>query len=61
MNVKFLKPVEGLDVFIPNKGRSILKEGENVIVDAYVEGRIKCGSLVEVTETETKKTQEIEK
>lgn len=61
MSVKFLKPVEGLEVFIPNKGRSILKDGENIVVDAYIEGRIKCGSLVEVKEAKTKKTQENEK
>lgn len=61
MSVKFLKPKEGLAVFIPSKGRSIQAEGENIVVDAYIEGRIKCGSLVEVKETKTKKTQENEK
>ena len=58
--VKFLKPNEGLCVFIPSKGRPILKEGENIVVDAYIEGRINCGSLVEV-KAEPKTKQEIGK
>ena len=64
MRTKFLKPnVDdggvALDVFIPTKGRNILPDGENVLVDSYIEGRIKCGSLVEcdAVKPETKKTK----
>lgn len=60
MSVKFLKPKEGLEVYIPSKGGCIAAEGENVVVDAYIEGRIKCGSLVEVVE-EKKPTKQTKK
>jgi len=59
LSVKFLKPVDGLDVFIPSKGRLISKDGENVVVDAYVEGRIACGSLVEIQQAKTNKKENV--
>lgn len=65
MRIKFLKPRvdEGgvaLDVFLPTKNRSILPEGENVVVDAYIEARIRKGSLVVVeADEDTKETKEI--
>lgn len=62
--VLFLKPVvidgESVSVFLPGKSRNIDANGENVIVDAYIEGRIRCGSLV-VSEIKKTKKQESKK
>lgn len=47
-NKLFLKPTRGLAVYLPARGRNVLPEGENIIVDAYVARRIADGELVEV-------------
>lgn len=48
LNKRFLKPAAGLAVWLPSRGRNVVPEGENIIVDAYVERRITDGDLVEV-------------
>ena len=47
MKKKFLKPVNGMAVYLPARGRNILPEGELVAVDSFVERCLLEGSLVE--------------
>ena len=42
----FLKPANGLKVWLPARGRNIFPEGELVAVDSFVERCISEGSLV---------------
>lgn len=44
----FLKPADGLAVWLPSRGRNVLPEGEEIEVDAYVSRRIADGDLHEV-------------
>ena len=51
----FLKPANGVTVFLPNRGRSIFQDGELVVVDSFVERCMSEGALVEVAEKEQQK------
>lgn len=42
----FLKPANGLAVWLPARGRNIFPEGELVAVDSFVERCISEGALV---------------
>lgn len=44
----FLKPADGLAVYLPARGRNIFPEGELVAVDSFVERCMSEGALVEV-------------
>lgn len=46
----FLKPAEGVTVFLPTRGRNIFPEGEMVVVDSFVERCMSEGALVAVHE-----------
>ncbi|MBR2057984.1 MAG: DUF2635 domain-containing protein [Fibrobacter sp.] len=46
----FLKPAEGVTVFLPTRGRNIFPEGEMVVVDSFVERCMSDGALVAVSE-----------
>lgn len=47
----FLKPAEGVTVFLPTRGRNIFPEGEMVVVDSFVERCMSEGALVAVPES----------
>lgn len=55
---KFLKPT-GAPVYLPDKDRMILAEGESVEVTGYIERLIASGDLA-VAEKPAKKAQKIE-
>ena len=46
----FLKPAEGVTVFLPTRGRNIFPEGEMVVVDSFVERCMSEGALIAVPE-----------
>ena len=46
----FLKPAEGVTVFLPARGRNIFPQGEEVVVDSFVERCMSEGALVAVPE-----------
>lgn len=52
-NKAFLKPRAGLAIWLPARGRNVLPEGEDIIVDAYVERRIADGDLLVETPKKT--------
>lgn len=43
----FLKPADGLAVYLPARGRNVFPEGELVAVDSFVERCMSEGALVE--------------
>ena len=52
----FLKPAEGLSVWLPARGRKIFPEGEMVAVDSFVSRCIAEGSLVESSAAQIART-----
>ena len=44
----FLKPADGIKVYLPARGRNVFPEGELVAVDSFVERCMSEGALVEV-------------
>lgn len=52
----FLKPAEGVVVFLPTRGRNIFPEGEMVVVDSFVERCMSEGALVAVPDNKQQKT-----
>ncbi|MCF0222861.1 MAG: hypothetical protein HUK20_01190 [Fibrobacter sp.] len=59
-NKFFLKPVEGIEVYLPSRGRNVKHDGEEIFVDAYIARRISDGELVSVEspkENNNKKTK----
>ncbi|MBR6832833.1 MAG: hypothetical protein IKM81_05490 [Fibrobacter sp.] len=51
----FLKPAEGVVVFLPTRGRNIFPQGEEVVVDSFVERCMSEGALVAVPENKQQK------
>ena len=51
----FLKPAEGGVVFLPTRGRNIFPQGEEVVVDSFVERCMSEGALVAVPENKQQK------
>lgn len=51
----FLKPAEGVVVFLPTRGRNIFPQGEKVVVDSFVERCMSEGALVAVPENKQQK------
>lgn len=51
----FLKPAEGVVVFLPTRGRNIFPQGEEVVVDSFVERCMSEGALVVVPENKQQK------
>ena len=45
----FLKPAQGLSVWLPSRGRNVFPEGEKIVVDAFVSRCIAEGSIVEAS------------
>lgn len=42
----FLKPADGIEVYLPARGRNVFPEGELVAVDSFVERCMAEGALV---------------
>lgn len=62
----FLKPTDGVTVFLPDRGRNIFQDGELVVVDSFVERCMTEGALFEASvnkqqEQNTAKTNNKEK
>lgn len=51
----FLKPAEGVVVFLPTRGRNIFPQGEEIVVDSYVERCMSEGALVAVPDNKQQK------
>ncbi|MBR6450532.1 MAG: hypothetical protein IKS96_11430 [Fibrobacter sp.] len=51
----FLKPAEGVVVFLPTRGRNIFPQGEEVVVDSFVERCMSEGALVAVPDNKQQK------
>ena len=51
----FLKPAEGVVVFLPTRGRNIFPQGEEVVVDSFVERCMSEGALVAIPENKQQK------